>query len=63
MCIYGPVRGRMLTGLVSGTHSLRYLREPMCRTDECEGVSRAALGALACLLVVLLLLLFPLPSL
>ena len=53
----------MLTGLVSGTHSLRYLREPMCRTDECEGVSRAALGALACLLVVLLLLLFPLPSL
>ena len=60
--IYGPVRGRMLTGLVAGTQSMRYMREPVYRTDACEGVSRVALGALAGLLLVLLILLFPLPS-
>jgi hypothetical protein len=53
----------MLTGLVAGTQSMRYMREPMYRTDACEGVSKVALGALACLLLLLLLLLFPLPSL
>ena len=62
--IYGPVRGRMLTGLVAGTQNMRYMtREPMYRTGACEGVSRVALGALACLLLLVLLLLFPLPSL
>ena len=53
----------MLTGLVAGTQSMRYMREPMYRTDACEGVSKVALGALACLLLLVLLLLFPLPSL
>ena len=52
----------MLTGLVAGTQSMRYMREPMYRTDACEGVSKVALGALACLLLLVLLLLFPLPS-
>ena len=52
----------MLTGLVAGTQTMRYMREPMYRTDACEGVSRVALGALAGLLLVLLILLFPLPS-
>ncbi len=42
---------------------MRYAgRESMYRTDACEGVSRVALGALACLLLLVLLLLFPLPS-
>ena len=63
MCIYGRERGRMLTALVAGTHGMRYMaREPLYRTGAWEGVSRAALGALACLLLVLLVLLFPLPS-
>ena len=38
----------MLTGLVAGTQSMRYMgREPVYRSDACEGVSRVALGALA----------------
>ena len=61
--IYGRVRQRMLTGLVAGTQSMRYAgRESVYRADACEGVSRVALGALACLLLLVLLLLFPLPS-
>jgi hypothetical protein len=53
----------MITGLVVGTQSMWYIRETMYRTDACEGVSRVVLDALTCLLLVLLMMMFPLPSL
>ena len=50
--IYGRERGSILTALVAGTHGMRYMaREPLYRTGAWEGVSRAALGALTCLLL------------
>ena len=52
----------MLTALVAGTQGMRYVRGPMHRTAACEGASRAAMGALACVLLLVLVMLFPLPS-
>jgi hypothetical protein len=53
----------MLTALVAGTYNMRYMtKEPPYRTAACDGVSRAALGALALLVLLLLLVFFPLPS-